>query len=123
MTDKTYPTTGGDTSRLLEAAREYAKRGWQVLPLHTPLLDGTCSGDKPDCDDVGKHPRTPRGFYDATTDEETIRQWWRKWPDANVGIRTGRESGLLSQVGSAPQGMPKDQGGFPTGKKRPRRSW
>jgi len=27
---------------------------------------------------------------DATTDEATIREWWSKWPDANVLIRTGK---------------------------------
>jgi hypothetical protein len=26
----------------------------------------------------------------ATTDEATIRGWWRKWPKANIGIATGR---------------------------------
>lgn len=29
----------------------------------------------------------------ATTDEATIRRWWTQWPDANVGVATGK--GLL----------------------------
>jgi hypothetical protein len=36
----------------------------------------------------------PRGFLDASNDEETIRRWWSAKPDANVGIATGA-SGLL----------------------------
>ncbi len=43
----------------------------------------------------GKRPYTHRGLHDASTDPDQIRGWWRKWPDANVGIRTGAESGLI----------------------------
>jgi hypothetical protein len=32
---------------------------------------------------------------DATTEEATIRQWWTRWPDANIGIATGAVSGLV----------------------------
>ena len=34
------------------------------------------------------------GFRDATTDAQTVAAWWRANPSANVGIRTGRASGL-----------------------------
>jgi hypothetical protein len=44
---------------------------------------------------VGKHPRTPNGLHDATTEETQALRWWRQWPDANVGLRTGPESGLF----------------------------
>jgi hypothetical protein len=37
----------------------------------------------------------PHGFHDATTNEDTIRHWWERCPTANVGIRTGAESGLV----------------------------
>jgi hypothetical protein len=82
-------------NNLLDAALYYAKhRWWYVLPLHTPTKDGKCSCNR-DCGrNIGKHPRTLHGLKDATRDEKTIRLWWEKWPDANVGIRTGRESGL-----------------------------
>jgi hypothetical protein len=36
-----------------------------------------------------KEPATPNGFYDATTDEAQIRQWWRRDPTRNVAIATG----------------------------------
>jgi hypothetical protein len=39
-----------------------------------------------DCSSPGKHPRTLHGPKDATADETTIREWWRKCPDANIGV-------------------------------------
>ena len=77
----------------LEEALRYAARGWRVLPLHTPEVSG-CSCGKPECSSVGKHPRTKGGLGDATTDPASIRAWWKRWPSANVGIRTGAISGL-----------------------------
>jgi hypothetical protein len=43
----------------------------------------------------GKHPRTQHGYLDGSTDPEVIREWWRRWPDANIGIVTGKVSGNL----------------------------
>lgn len=42
-----------------------------------------------------KSPLTPRGFFDATQDPDQIRAWWRRWPDALVGVPTGAATGLL----------------------------
>jgi hypothetical protein len=72
----------------------YANKGWRVLPLHWPI-DGGCSCGKQNCPSPGKHPRTPQGAKDATTDPSQIKAWWQQWPDANVGIATGPESGLV----------------------------
>jgi hypothetical protein len=36
-----------------------------------------------------KRPLTEHGWHDATTHENQIRDWWIKWPDANVGIACG----------------------------------
>lgn len=66
-------------SALLEAAERYARRGWPVFP---------CAPSK-------KVPMTPRGFYDATTDLGEVRRFWERSPAANVGVRTGAESGLV----------------------------
>ncbi|MBU1948082.1 MAG: DUF3987 domain-containing protein [Candidatus Eisenbacteria bacterium] len=77
-----------------KAALWYAKQGWPVLPLHTPRT-GSCSCRKDDCQSQGKHPRTQRGLKDATTEEGAIRSWWTRWPDANVAVLTGTESGLI----------------------------
>jgi hypothetical protein len=47
------------------------------------------------CQHPGKHPRGVKNWREeSTTDAATIRQWWGKWPEANIGIDTGK-SGLL----------------------------
>jgi putative DNA primase/helicase len=64
-----------------------------VLPLYT-IKDGKCTcanGDS--CTHKGKHPRTPNGVKDATTDRDRIQEW--TWSDANIGIATGRSSGIF----------------------------
>lgn len=78
-------------SKLGRSALMYAAQyGWRVFPLHSidngacTCGDAKCTGTKP-----GKHPRTPKGCLDATTDTGVIRAWWERWPDANVGIATG----------------------------------
>src|SRR5918997_2734425 len=35
------------------------------------------------------------GCLDATTDPRKITAWWRRWPDANIGIPTGKASGIF----------------------------
>jgi hypothetical protein len=60
-------------SALLDAALDYAARGWPVLAV------------KP----RGKEPLTEHGVLDSSTDPDVIRGWWTRWPDANVGIATG----------------------------------
>lgn len=76
---------------LLDAALPYVARGWPVLPLHS-VRQGCCTCGKSECASVGKHPRTSHGVKDASRDPATIRQWWSRWPDANIGIATGGES-------------------------------
>lgn len=76
-------------SDLLTAALGYARMGWPVFPLHTPSADSCSCSKGAECDRRGKHPRTPNGLTDASTDEATICAWWAKWPAANVGVRTG----------------------------------
>jgi hypothetical protein len=54
-----------------------------------------CSCRRRDCTSPAKHPRTGNGLHAATTDQETIHRWWRRWPNANVAVRTGAISGLV----------------------------
>ena len=79
---------------LLEAALEYTRRGWRVFPLHNPSDDG-CSCAKPGCDHIGKHPRTPNGYKDASSELAKIFEWWSRWPNANIGIATGGSAGFF----------------------------
>lgn len=89
------PAPDGEANPLLEEALTSAARGWAVIPLHGIRADGGCTCGNPTCTSPSKHPRTANGLHDATTDEETIRQWWTRWSDANLGIVTGAVSGLL----------------------------
>ncbi len=75
-----------------DAALRYNERGWRVLPLHTPVEDCCTCGD--DCGSAGKHPRVlwPDAQY---IDRAQVDRWWRRWPEANVGVVTGAASGLL----------------------------
>lgn len=66
-------------NELLKAALAYAALGMSILPV------------KP----KGKAPLTANGFKDASTDARKILEWWTRWPDANIGIVTGRISGLF----------------------------
>lgn len=79
---------------LKEAALEYARRGFYVIPLHYPAGDG-CSCRQPQCENIGKHPRTEHGLLEASIDEAQIREWWTRWPSANIGIVTGEKSGIV----------------------------
>ena len=69
----------GSISTLRGAALAYARRRVPVFP----------------CEPGGKRPLTPNGFWDATTQRRRIEAWWGRWPAANVGIPSGRRSGLL----------------------------
>lgn len=78
----TQSVQGGGSGHLPQlgiAAQELAARGWLVFPL------------KPG----GKTPRTKNGHKNATRDPAMIATWWRKWKNANIGVQTGVESGLV----------------------------
>lgn len=97
-------------SELRDHALQYARRGWRIFPVHT-TVDGVCTCSKgPACPEKrrGKHPRTKSGLLEGTTDEAQIERWWRRWPNANIGVRTG--SGLVVvDIDSADQeGLLKD---------------
>ncbi len=61
-----------------EYALEYAKLGWHIFPLAPGK----------------KTPITRNGVKDATTHPDVIRSWWEKWPDANIALACGKESGV-----------------------------
>jgi uncharacterized protein with PIN domain len=69
--------------------------GWSVVPVHTALA-GHCSCGDPSCPAPGKHPRIAwdRLMHEAAARDEVAR-WWRRWPQANVGVVTGTVSDLV----------------------------
>ena len=100
MTAQGQPSPGAGAD-LLEAARFYPTLGWRVFPLHTPVfMNGVvaCSckyRDRCKPNHIGKHPRTPNGFYAATLSADQVERFWSEHPDANIGVRTGAASDLI----------------------------
>ena len=87
--------TGAPSPTRAQAAVRYAQAGWPVFPLHH-VEDGACScAAGPQCRNPGKHPRTTNGFHDATRDPTRAGVLWARWPNANLGVPTGRASGLV----------------------------
>jgi hypothetical protein len=78
---------------ILPHALAYARKGWRVLPVWWPEPDG-CACPADGCSSPGKHPLARNGAHDGTTDEQQIRAWWNRCPDANLAIATGNDSGI-----------------------------
>ena len=62
----------------LPYALDYAERGWRVVPI----LAGS------------KRPALTRWTEQATTDPDTITEWWKGHDDYGVGLATGPDSGF-----------------------------
>jgi Bifunctional DNA primase/polymerase, N-terminal len=83
-----------------QAAQAYAALGCPVVPMHTPRAGGGCTCADPSCSDPGKHPRL-RGWQRlATADPAVVGEWWRRWPDANLGLATGWRFDVLDLDGT-----------------------
>ena len=84
----------------LETALWYAAHGIYVGPQYPIDATGNCiCWKKGGCTKPGKHPITdkdicPNGSLDYTTDPDTIRRWWGKYPTAGVGYDPAR-SGIV----------------------------
>jgi Bifunctional DNA primase/polymerase, N-terminal len=73
-----------------QAAPVYAALGFPVVPMHNPRSGGGCSCPDQACPDQGKHPRL-RGWQRlAAADPAVVGEWWRRWPQANLALATGR---------------------------------
>ena len=58
---------------LADFALRYARAGFRILPCHPHT----------------KAPLCEHGAKDATTDEGIIREWFRRWPHAGIGMALG----------------------------------
>lgn len=72
------------------AALQYARQGWPVFPCRER---DHCWTDHKGKDRVSyaKSPYTGTGLKDATTDEQVIIGWWKRWPNAMIGLAVGRD--------------------------------
>lgn len=74
---------------IMEWALEYALSNIYVIPLYG-IIDGKCSCGNMDCRSPGKHPAINDWRKQASIDPSIIGGWFRKWPNANVGVVTGK---------------------------------
>lgn len=81
----TPDTTKGQVSDKLQAALELAANDIPVLPWRWVKRK---SGKWDKVPHITDWPKM------ATTDAKQIRKWWKRWPDAQVGIVTGERSGI-----------------------------
>jgi hypothetical protein len=81
------------------AAQVYAALGYAVVPMHTAPPGGGCTCPDGACPDPGKHPRL-RGWQRlAAVDPAVVGEWWRRWPQANLGLATGQRFDVLDVDG------------------------
>jgi len=77
-------------------ALRYAGAGMRVHPLYEvdPATQTCACQAGASCSEKqrGKHPRLGGWQEKATTDAETVRAWWTRWPSAGVGLATGSAS-------------------------------
>lgn len=81
----------------LSYALAYAERGWHVFPVWG-AKDGVCGCGNASCQAPAKHPvahLVRRGMSDATTDQNTIKKWWKTMPEAGIGVNLA-PSGLVA---------------------------
>jgi hypothetical protein len=82
-----------------QVGQAYAALGYPVVPMHTAQPAGECSCPDRACPDPGKHPRL-RGWQRlAAVDPAVVGKWWRRWPQANLGLATGRRFDVLDLDG------------------------
>jgi Bifunctional DNA primase/polymerase, N-terminal len=82
------------------AALAYALLGFPVVPMHTARPGGDCTCADLACSDPGKHPRLAGWQRLAAADPAVVGGWWRRWPDANLGLVTGRRFDVLDLDGT-----------------------
>jgi Bifunctional DNA primase/polymerase, N-terminal len=79
---RTITTLAHPLQTAVDAALDYARRGWPVFPCQW-------QGER------RKRPLVAHGLHTASRDEAQIRNWWRRWPHALIGIPTGRAIGAV----------------------------
>jgi len=73
----------------LKAALELAEKGFHVIPLTWPSFRAAW------CTTPGKQPMIRDWPNMATVNAEKIQKWFTRWSSANVGIKTGKVSGIV----------------------------
>lgn len=71
---------GPPSGAMVNSALAYGAREWSEIPMQP----------------CGKRPLVAwREYRQRVAGEDEIVRWFRRWPDANVGVVTGRISGIV----------------------------
>ena len=82
-----------ENKKFVDYALEYAAFGWSVIPVgknKKPLIEW-------------------KEYQNKRADDETIRKWWKEYPNANIGVVTGTISGIVVvdvEVGGTIEDLP-----------------
>jgi putative DNA primase/helicase len=85
---------GSNANPFLTAALAYAAKGWPVFPCRP--------ASSAEVDEKGaprfkySSPLIAKGLNAASADADQIRAWWRRWPDAMIGLPLGGPTGLFA---------------------------
>jgi len=87
-----------------DVAKAYQGLGWAIMPVHTPIDGGGCSCEeyirkktkdpKYKCPSTGKHPKIRLWQEEASTNAEKANKWFNNSYKNNIGIATGKKSGV-----------------------------
>ncbi|MDX3885582.1 MAG: bifunctional DNA primase/polymerase [Sphingomonas sp.] len=69
---------------------QYARQGWPVFPCREKDHHWTDHKGKARVSRA-KSPYVGNGLNDATTDEQVILGWWKRWPEAMIGFAVGKD--------------------------------
>jgi uncharacterized protein YdaU (DUF1376 family) len=81
-------------SSLRSSAVEVANRGYRVFTV-CGIKGEYCACGNPACRSPGKHPSIKDWQQKASSDPIVVDRFWTQLPDANIGVATGQESGVV----------------------------
>jgi len=90
---------------LKEKAVNWIDSGFRVFPLYGITDALKCECAKADCGSPGKHPRILEWQKEASNDPAIIKEWWDRWPNANIGLPTGDINGFIVMDLDGPEGV------------------
>jgi hypothetical protein len=98
---------------MLQSALEYLQLGYPIFPVCSPAMGQHKHKGAP-CKNPGKTPLVKwQPFHGRVPTINEARDWWSRWPMANIGMATGALSGVVvldADSGTAKK-LAMDQGG------------
>ena len=80
---------------MLAHALEYLQLGYPVFPVCSPAMGQHRHGNA-GCANPGKRPLVRwEAYQERLPTINEVRDWWTRWPTANIGMATGALSGVI----------------------------